>query len=89
VHQFIVGYTVLVEGVDTTFNGTYVLTAVTTTTISYAKTGTNVTAVAATGTVTLIDPAAPEKEADFPGLSEEERTHDGLWVKAVGGLANT
>jgi hypothetical protein len=26
---------------------------------------------------------------DFEGLTEEERTHDGLWVKAVGGLIGT
>ncbi len=30
-----------------------------------------------------------ETETDFPGMSEDERTHDGLWVKAVGGLPNT
>lgn len=30
-----------------------------------------------------------ELETDFPTLSEEERTHDGLWVKAVGGLVST
>jgi hypothetical protein len=88
-HSFIVGYTVLVENVDATFNGTYTLTAVTSTTISYAKTAANVVSVAATGLVSLVDPHAPESETDFPGLTEEERTHDGLWVKAVGGLANT
>ena len=37
----------------------------------------------------------PEAETDFdqpeytPTLSETERTHDGLWVKAFGGMANT
>lgn len=30
-----------------------------------------------------------ELETDYPTMSEEERTHDGLWVKAVGGLPNT
>ena len=30
-----------------------------------------------------------EPEADFPDMTEEERTHDGLWVKAVGGLVST
>jgi hypothetical protein len=57
--------------------------------ISYAKTNVDVVSVASTGTVTQIDPARPESEVDYPGLTEEERTHDGLWVKAVGGLANT
>jgi hypothetical protein len=88
-HQFVVGYTVLVENVDATFNGTYVLTGVGVTTISYAKTAANVASVAATGNVALVDPYAPESETDFPGMTEAERTHDGLWVKAVGGLANT
>ncbi len=91
VHNLIVGYTVLVENVDSTFNGTYVITAVPTPTeISYALTAANVPLTTTTaGTVTLIDPAAPESETDFPGMTEEERTHDGLWVKAVGGLPNT
>ena len=37
----------------------------------------------------------PEAETDFdlpeynPALSEAERTHDGLWVKAFGGMTNT
>jgi hypothetical protein len=88
-HQFLVGYTVLVENVDATFNGTYTITAVGGTTISYAKTSANVASTAATGAVSLVDPYAPESEAEFPGMTEEERTHDGLWVKAVGGLANT
>jgi hypothetical protein len=30
-----------------------------------------------------------ETEANFPALNLEERTHDGLWVKADGGLVNT
>lgn len=30
-----------------------------------------------------------EPEAEYLGFSEDERTHDGLWIKAVGGAANT
>jgi hypothetical protein len=30
-----------------------------------------------------------ELETDWPDLSEDERTHDGLWVQAVGGLLGT
>jgi hypothetical protein len=30
-----------------------------------------------------------ETEVDFPGLTEEERTHDGLWIWAVGGVVGT
>ena len=50
-HDFNVDNTVTVSGVDATFNGTYVVTAVTSTTFSYAKTATNVTSVASGGSV--------------------------------------
>jgi hypothetical protein len=30
-----------------------------------------------------------ETEVNFPGLTEEERTHDGLWIWAVGGVVGT
>ena len=48
-HGFAVGFQVVVTGVDSTFNGTYTITAVTTNTFSYAKVATNVTSQAATG----------------------------------------
>jgi hypothetical protein len=51
-HLLTVGSTINVDNIDATFNGTYVLTAVAATTVSYAKTATNVTSVAATGRVT-------------------------------------
>ena len=51
-HKLTAGATVTIDNVDPTFNGTYVLTAVGATTISYAKTASNVTSVAATGLVT-------------------------------------
>jgi len=51
-HKLVAGATVNVANVDSTFDGTYVLTAVGATTISYAKTAANVTSVAATGAVT-------------------------------------
>ena len=51
-HKLTVGSTVNISNVDATFDGTYVLTAVAATTISYAKTATNVTSVASTGAVT-------------------------------------
>jgi hypothetical protein len=50
-HDFNVGNTVTVSGVDATFNGTYTITAVTSNTFSYAKTATNVTSVASGGSV--------------------------------------
>lgn len=53
-HGLGVGQVVTVSGVDSTFNGTYTITVVgSTTTFSYAKTATNVTSAAATGTVTF------------------------------------
>jgi len=49
-----VGQVVTVSGVDSTFNGTYTITVVgTTTTFSYAKTASDVASAAATGTVTF------------------------------------
>jgi N4-gp56 family major capsid protein len=45
-HGFEVGENVTVAGVDSTFNGTYVITAKTDTTFSYAKTASNVTSAA-------------------------------------------
>lgn len=50
-HVFQVGDSVVVTGVDATFNGTYTLTVVTATTISYAKTATDVPSASATGSV--------------------------------------
>jgi len=56
-HGFEVGDTVVVAGVDATFNGTFTVTAVTSTTFAYAKTASNVTsaAVSPTGTATSLD----------------------------------
>jgi hypothetical protein len=51
-HGFLVGQTVVVAGVDAVFNGTYVITAVTANTFSYAKVNADVTSAAATGTAT-------------------------------------
>lgn len=48
-HNFTVGQTVLVEDVDSTFNGTAVVTAVTSTTFSYALIAANVSSTAVTG----------------------------------------
>ena len=51
-HKLTAGATVNVSAVDATFDGTYVLTAVGATTISYAKTAANVASVASAGSVT-------------------------------------
>ena len=52
-HTLKVNDSLNVIGVDATFNGVYTITAVTGTTVSYAKTASNVTSVAATGSVNL------------------------------------
>ncbi len=54
-HDFNVGNTITVAGVDATFNGTYVVTAKTSTTISYAKTATNVTSTAVSPQGTVVE----------------------------------
>ena len=52
-HGLCVGMQVVVSGVDATFNGTYTITTIpTTTTFTYAKTAANVASTATTGTVT-------------------------------------
>jgi hypothetical protein len=47
-HKYAIGTMVDISGVDTTFNGTYEITAVASTTFSYAKTASNVTSTAVT-----------------------------------------
>jgi hypothetical protein len=53
-HSFAVGDYVVVSGVDATFNGTFLVASVpTTTTFTYAKTATNVTSAVATGSAVV------------------------------------
>lgn len=52
-HGFSVGQTVVVTGVDAVFNGTWSITAVTSTTFSFALTHADVTSASATGTATV------------------------------------
>ena len=55
-HGFEVGETVTVAGVDATFNGSFTVASVpTTTTFTYAKTASNVSSTSATGTATSLD----------------------------------
>lgn len=83
-HGFTVGQTVVVTGVDATFDGTYVIASVpTTTTFTYAKTATNVTSAAATGTAT-----APLNNVGWaaPAIGEAPSTNGlGLevWSRAI------
>lgn len=53
-HGFAIGDIAVITGVDATFNGTHYITTVpTTTTFTFAKTATNVTSVAASGSVSV------------------------------------
>jgi hypothetical protein len=53
-HGLLAGDQIVVSGVDSTFNGTFtILTVPTTTRLTYAKTATNVVSAVATGTVTF------------------------------------
>ena len=54
-HSLTVGQTVSVTSVDATFNGTFVVTAVTTNTFSYALVATNVSSASSTGAVTALN----------------------------------
>ena len=88
-HSLIPGNTIEVRNVDATFNGRYdVLATPTTDSLTYSKTNADIPEVVLTaGSVDQISP--PEDEALFPGLTEAERTHNGLWVWAVGGVPGT
>ena len=88
-HGLDIGDTVDIAGVTPTlFNGRYVVRSRnSSTTFGYDKTNANVTSVASAGTVVSVN--LPEPETDYPNLDEDERTHDGLWVIADGGLLGT
>jgi hypothetical protein len=65
-HTYLAGDVVVVSGVDATFNGTYNIIAVpTTTTFTYAKTNANVTSAVATGS------AAVSARRKFSGLARD------------------
>jgi hypothetical protein len=65
-HTYLAGDVVVVSGVDATFNGTFNIIAVpTTTTFTYAKTASNVTSAVATGS------AAVSARRKFAGLARD------------------
>jgi hypothetical protein len=65
-HTFLAGDVVVVSGVDATFNGTYNIIAVpTSTTFTYSKTAANVTSTAASGT------AAVSARRKFAGIARD------------------
>jgi hypothetical protein len=54
-HGLTTGDSIWVEGVDTTFNGQYTVTAATTTTFSYTKAATNVASTAVTSALAVVN----------------------------------
>ncbi len=86
-HTFTVGMEVVVTGVDATFNGEYRITAVTANTFSYAKTATDVTSTAATGSATsdvihFIDYISGTDEPVFAICDDGTNAY---WVTNTGG----
>ena len=66
-HTFANGQMVVVSGVDPVFDGTYPITAHTTTTFSYAVTADNVVSVGATGTAYVRDNSLGTRGAAYAG----------------------
>lgn len=82
-HNVTVGQVIRVTGVDSTFNGDFTVSAVASTTVSYALTATDVPSTAVTGTavVTVI------KVDDLECLVNEIPRLNTSTVNAVGGIA--
>jgi len=87
-HDFNVNNTITVAGVDATFNGTYVVTAVTTTspyTVSYAKTATNVTSTPVSPQGTVVETSSNSEATEVYQINnrivmvveEDEATNTG------------
>lgn len=81
-HALTVGTIVDITGVDSTFNGTYTVTAVTTNTFSYAKTNTNVASASATGTAsyyTSVSTATVASATRTRWSAFTKKASDGVW----------
>jgi len=77
-HPYLVGETVVVTGVDSTFNGTYTITAVTSNTFSYAKAGTaNVTST----DVSPVGTAVVNQSVSSALVADPVRTRYNTWSK--------
>ena len=76
-HDFVADDQVYVTGVDTTFDGVYTITAVTTNTFSYDRTATNVVSTGATGAVTraadVLEIDTYERAVSINGLTSGAR----------------
>lgn len=79
-HNFTVGQTVQVSSVDSTFNGTFVITAVTSNTFSYDVAAANVTSAAATGSAVILN------TNDIVCATNEIPEISNLVITATGGI---
>jgi hypothetical protein len=81
-HAMTVGTIVTITNVDSTFNGVYTITAVTSNTFSFAKTASNVTSTAATGTATYytsVSTAAVSAATRTRWSGWTKKSSDGVW----------
>lgn len=87
--DILVGETIIVAGVDSTFNGQFTVTNVSSTLISYALTATNVssTAVSPTGTM-VVSRTKISLTAELPSDNRYAVTEVGVWSTGSNSLAN-
>jgi len=89
-HGFFVGESVVVAGVDATFNGTFTIVAVpTTVTFTYAKTAADVASTAATGTATVNQTANIQEWQSGAGTALAYINKDGQLIIANAGGTGT
>jgi hypothetical protein len=81
-HAMVIGTIVDIAGVDATFNGTYTITGITSTTFTYAKTAGNVSSTSSSGTATYYTSASTATVATatrtrYSALTK--KASDGYW----------
>lgn len=86
-HNIVVGETVVVSGVDSTFNGQYVVTGIASTTFSYSRIASNVTSAAVTpnGSV-VVSRTKVSLTAELPSDNRYDITEVGIWSTANNNL---
>jgi hypothetical protein len=87
-HDIVVGETVIISGVDTTFNGQYRVTGVSSNTFSYGLVATNVTsaAVSPNGSA-IVSRTKVSLTAELPSGNKYEITEVGIWSTGSNSLA--
>jgi len=85
------GSTITVSGIDTTFDGTYTVSAVSDTTISYAKTASDVTEIASGGSVIVsgVFPRAIDVDSILETSNQQDTSIDAGLVENAGKSTDT